>query len=155
MLQPPRALGRHSCASLSSSPAGRLTLAHPHLTCDAIPRTHVDCAGLDPFTGSGRAFTPGGLSGGRRTLDLFTRSPGRASGVVAHSSARFSTCAALMLDESGSMVDRMCPVRWAEVGLGESNATWTVPPLPAKACAELRKFKLCERAPRWPLKKLA
>ena len=116
-------LSAETPASLSSSPAGRLTLARPHLTCDEIPRARLRLSGLDPLSGSGRAFRPGGSSGGRRTPDLFTRSPGLASGVVAHASARSSTCAALMLDESSSMVDRIRPVRWAEVGLAGRHAT--------------------------------
>ena len=93
----------------------------PHLRCDSAHTRRL--SGLDPLGGSGRAFPPGRPSGGRRTLDLFTRSPGLASRVAANSSARSSTCAALMTSDAASMVRRMSPVQWAEVGVGESNAT--------------------------------
>ena len=48
----------------------------------------------------------GGASGGWRNLESFTRSPGLASGAVAHSSARSSTCAALMPSRLASMIRR-------------------------------------------------
>ena len=80
-----QALGRHSCQleQLASRPVD-VGAPSPHLRCDSAHTRRL--SGLAPLSGSGRAFPPGGPSGGRRTLDLFTRSPGLASGVVAHSS---------------------------------------------------------------------